>query len=83
MLFKGSHVCLELCNMSSAQISYLEVEVETLTEQLQSPEVCVDAENGSVTVDDLDHLQKVNRDLEQQLGDKNRVSILFTEVLPE
>ncbi|XP_011616866.2 golgin subfamily A member 1 isoform X1 [Takifugu rubripes] len=55
-----------------ARISYLEVEVETLTEQLQSPDVCEDAENGSVTVDDLDHIQKVNRDLEQQLGDKNR-----------
>uniref|UniRef100_H3CBB2 Golgin subfamily A member 1 n=1 Tax=Tetraodon nigroviridis TaxID=99883 RepID=H3CBB2_TETNG len=57
---------------SSGQVSYLEVEVETLTEQLQSPEVCVDAENGSVTVNDLDHIQKVNRELEQQLGDKNR-----------
>ncbi|CAF90125.1 unnamed protein product [Tetraodon nigroviridis] len=55
-----------------ARVSYLEVEVETLTEQLQSPEVCVDAENGSVTVNDLDHIQKVNRELEQQLGDKNR-----------
>lgn len=50
--------------------------METLTEQLQSPEVCVDAENGSVTVDDLDHIQKVNRELEQQLGDKSRVSSL-------
>lgn len=57
--------------------------METLTEQLHTPDVCVDAENGNVTVNDLDHLQKVNRDLEQQLGDKNRVSILFTEALPE
>lgn len=65
--------------ISSGQISYLEVEVETLTEQLQSPEVCVDAENGSVTVNDLDHIQKVNRDLEQQLGDKNRVSTFHTQ----
>lgn len=48
--------------------------METLTEQLQSPDVCEGAENGSVTVDDLDHIQKVNRDLEQQLSDKNRVS---------
>ncbi|XP_069022219.1 golgin subfamily A member 1 isoform X1 [Embiotoca jacksoni] len=55
-----------------ARISYLEVEVETLTEQLQSPAVCDEDQNGSVTVDDLDHIQKVNRDLEQQLGDKNR-----------
>lgn len=62
--------------ISSGQISYLEVEVETLTEQLHSPEMCVDAENGSVTVGDVDHIQKVNRDLEQQLSDKNRVSSL-------
>lgn len=57
-----------------AQISYLEVEVETLAEQLRSPAACEDAENGSVTVDDVDHIQKVNRELEQQLGDKSRVS---------
>lgn len=68
---------LERYSFSSAQVSYLEVEVETLTEQLQSPEAGADAENGSVTVDDLDHVQKANRDLEQQLGDKNRVSCLF------
>lgn len=55
-----------------ARISYLEVEVETLTEQLQSPEVCEEEQNGSVTVDDLDHIQKVNKDLEQQLSEKNR-----------
>ncbi|XP_057688821.1 golgin subfamily A member 1 isoform X1 [Corythoichthys intestinalis] len=55
-----------------ARISYLEVEVETLTEQLHSPSVCKEDHNGSVNVDDLDHIQKVNKDLEQQLGDKNR-----------
>ncbi|CAN9512778.1 unnamed protein product [Ophioblennius macclurei] len=55
-----------------SRISYLEVEVETLTEQLHSPEVCEEDQNGSVTVDDLDHIQKVNKDLEQQLSDKNR-----------
>ncbi|XP_020501120.1 golgin subfamily A member 1 isoform X3 [Labrus bergylta] len=55
-----------------ARISYLEVEVETLTEQLNTPEVCEEDQNGTVTVDDLDHLQKVNRELEQQLSDKNR-----------
>lgn len=63
------------------QISYLEVEVETLTEQLHSPEVCEEDQNGSVTVDDLDHIQKVNRELEQQLSDKNRVSHLYTHIL--
>ncbi|CAK6959657.1 golgin subfamily A member 1 [Scomber scombrus] len=55
-----------------ARISYLEVEVETLTEQLHSPAVCEEDQNGSVTVDDLDHIQKLNRELEQQLSDKNR-----------
>ncbi|XP_019957956.2 golgin subfamily A member 1 isoform X1 [Paralichthys olivaceus] len=55
-----------------ARILYLEVEVETLTEQLHSPEVSEEDQNGSVTVDDLDHIQKVNRELEQQLSDKNK-----------
>nr|XP_046241980.1 golgin subfamily A member 1 isoform X3 [Scatophagus argus] len=55
-----------------ARISYLEVEVETLSEQLHSPEVCEEDQNGSVTVNDLDHIQKINRELEQQLSDKNR-----------
>ncbi|XP_061753390.1 golgin subfamily A member 1 isoform X1 [Nerophis ophidion] len=55
-----------------ARISYLEVEVETLTEQLQSPAVCEEDHNGSLTVDDLDNVHKVNRELEQQLSDKTR-----------
>ncbi|XP_034451641.1 golgin subfamily A member 1 isoform X1 [Hippoglossus hippoglossus] len=55
-----------------ARILYLEVEVETLTEQLHSPEVSEEDQNGSVTVDDLDHIQKVNKELEQQLSDKNK-----------
>ncbi|XP_056274892.1 golgin subfamily A member 1 [Pseudoliparis swirei] len=56
-----------------ARVSYLEVEVETLTEQLHSPEVCEQDQNGSVAPEDLDHIQKVNRELEQQLADKNRI----------
>ncbi|KAK5909155.1 hypothetical protein CesoFtcFv8_003110 [Champsocephalus esox] len=55
-----------------ARVSFLEVEVDTLTEQLHSPEAREDDHNGSVTVDDLDHIHKVNRELEQQLADKNR-----------
>lgn len=51
--------------------------METVTEQLHSPAVCEDEQNGSVTVDDLDHIRRVNRDLEQQLSDKNRVGPLF------
>ncbi|KAF0033360.1 hypothetical protein F2P81_013426 [Scophthalmus maximus] len=61
-----------------ARVSYLEVEVDTLTEQLHSPEVCEEDQNGSVTVDDLDHIQKVNRELEQQLSDKNKVRHLLS-----
>uniref|UniRef100_A0A8C8CKY5 GRIP domain-containing protein n=1 Tax=Oncorhynchus tshawytscha TaxID=74940 RepID=A0A8C8CKY5_ONCTS len=48
-----------------------ELEVETLTLQ-QTPELCELDQNGTVTVDDLDHMQKANRDLEQQLSDKNK-----------
>lgn len=55
--------------------------METLTEQLHSPEVCEEDQNGSVTVDDLDHIQKVNRELEQQLSDKNRVSLPISPIL--
>lgn len=48
--------------------------METLTEQLHSHSVvCEEDQNGSVTVDDLDHIQKVNKELEQELSDKNRV----------
>ncbi|XP_058492058.1 golgin subfamily A member 1 isoform X2 [Solea solea] len=62
----------EQLDRCQARVLYLEVEVETLTEQLHSPAVCEDDHNGSVTVDDLDHIHKVNRELEQQLNDKNR-----------
>lgn len=58
----------------AAQILYLEVELETLTEQLQRPEVSEEDENGRMTGDDLDQMQKHNRELEQQVTDKNRVS---------
>lgn len=63
--------CASVC---LSQVSELEVEVETLTLQLQTPEVCEPDQNGTVTVDDLDHMQEANRDLEQQLSDKNKVS---------
>uniref|UniRef100_A0A4W5NBR3 Golgin subfamily A member 1 n=1 Tax=Hucho hucho TaxID=62062 RepID=A0A4W5NBR3_9TELE len=59
---------LDFCQL---RVSELEVEVETLTLQ-QTPELCELDQNGTVTVDDLDHMQKANRDLEQQLSDKNK-----------
>ena len=64
--------CIWLC-VCVAQVSDLEVEVDTLTGQLQAPDVDEPDQNGAVTVDDLDHMQKVNKDLEQQLGEKNKV----------
>ncbi|XP_036383662.1 golgin subfamily A member 1 [Megalops cyprinoides] len=55
-----------------SRVSVLEVEVETLTEQLRAPEDCGKEQNGSVTVDDLAQVQKMNKELEQQLSEKNK-----------
>ncbi|KAI5622151.1 golgin subfamily A member 1 isoform X1, partial [Silurus asotus] len=41
--------------------------------QLQDEEVCVSEQNGSVTVGDVDELQKENKELEQQLSEKNKM----------
>lgn len=67
--------------LCALQILYLEVELETLTEQLhRPPEVSEGDENGRMTGDDLDQIQKHNRELEQQLADKNRVSCVPAHV---
>ncbi|XP_075903109.1 golgin subfamily A member 1 isoform X3 [Nelusetta ayraudi] len=66
-----------------ARILYLEVEMETLTEQLHRPEVCEEDENVRMTGDDLDQIQKHNRELEQQLGDKNRMSWFGSKPSPK
>ncbi|KAM9476225.1 golgin subfamily A member 1 isoform 3-T4 [Clarias gariepinus] len=47
-------------------------EVESVTAQLQDVEVCVSEQNGSVTVGDVDELQLANKELEQQLSEKNK-----------
>ncbi|XP_041756697.2 golgin subfamily A member 1 isoform X1 [Coregonus clupeaformis] len=62
----------EQLDSCQSRVSELEVEVETLTLQQQTPELCELDQNGTVTVDDLDHMQKANRELEQQLSDKNK-----------
>ncbi|CAL8248985.1 unnamed protein product [Merluccius merluccius] len=64
----------QLLESCQSRISFLEVEVDTLTEQLRPPEVSPPSgeQNGAVTLLDLHHLHKTNRDLEQQLADKNR-----------
>uniref|UniRef100_A0AAY4DJK4 Golgin subfamily A member 1 n=1 Tax=Denticeps clupeoides TaxID=299321 RepID=A0AAY4DJK4_9TELE len=62
----------EQLDSCQSRVLDLEGELESLSEQLQTSEVCDEEQNGTVTVDDLDHLQKVNRDLELQLSDKNK-----------
>uniref|UniRef100_A0AAY4BIU6 Golgin subfamily A member 1 n=1 Tax=Denticeps clupeoides TaxID=299321 RepID=A0AAY4BIU6_9TELE len=62
----------EQLDSCQSRVLDLEGELESLSEQLQTSEVCDEEQNGAVTVDDLDHLQKVNRDLELQLSDKNK-----------
>ncbi|XP_062855533.1 golgin subfamily A member 1 [Trichomycterus rosablanca] len=47
----------------------LQTEVDSVT---VDGEVCVSEQNGSVTVEDLDELQRSNKDLEQQLSEKNK-----------
>ncbi|XP_072563327.1 golgin subfamily A member 1 isoform X4 [Paramormyrops kingsleyae] len=47
-------------------------EVETLMKQPHAQAVCQVEQNGVVTVDDLELVQRTNRELEQQLGEKNK-----------
>lgn len=54
------------------QVSDLEDEVSRLTAELHADE-CDGEQNGAVTANDLDELQKVNKDMEQQLAEKNKV----------
>lgn len=54
------------------QVSDLEDEVSRLTAESHADE-CDGEQNGTVTVNDLDELQNVNKDLEQQLAEKNKV----------
>ncbi|KAF4070393.1 hypothetical protein AMELA_G00285000 [Ameiurus melas] len=49
-----------------------ECEVDSVTAQLQDVEVCVSEQNGSVTVGDVDELQRANKEFEQQLSEKNK-----------
>ena len=59
--------------------------METLTEQLHSPVVCEEDQNGRVALDDLDHIQNLNTELEQQLSDKNKVkhiNIMLSNTIP-
>ncbi|XP_016112911.1 golgin subfamily A member 1-like [Sinocyclocheilus grahami] len=54
-----------------SRVSDLEGEVLSLTAQSHADE-CDGEQNGTLTVSDLDQLQKVNKDLEQQLAEKNK-----------
>lgn len=64
------------------QVSDLEGEVLRLTAQSHADE-CDGEQNGTVTVSDLDQLQKVNKDLEQQLAEKNKVRANKTTEMKE
>ncbi len=63
-------------------MSDLEGEVLSLTAQSHADE-CDGEQNGTVTVSDLDQLQKVNKDLEQQLAEKNKVRAKKTTEMKE
>lgn len=63
------------------QVCDLQGELESMSGQLQGPELGEGEQNGTVTVDDLDQLQKINKDLEQQLGDKNKVCVCISVCL--
>ncbi|XP_062398674.1 golgin subfamily A member 1 isoform X2 [Sardina pilchardus] len=62
----------EQLDSCQSRVSDLQGELESMSVQLQGPEAGEGEQNGTVTVDDLDQLQKINKDLEQQLGDKNK-----------
>ncbi|XP_076126914.1 golgin subfamily A member 1 isoform X1 [Alosa pseudoharengus] len=62
----------EQLDSCQSRVSDLQGELESMSVQLQGPEAGEGEQNGTVTVDDLDQLQKINKDMEQQLGDKNK-----------
>ncbi|TTX22772.1 Golgin subfamily A member 1 [Bagarius yarrelli] len=68
----------------NTQIKSLQQEILTHTQSkecdAQDAEVCVSEQNGSVTMGDVDELQKSNKELEQQLSEKNKEGKLNSEV---
>ncbi|KPP76317.1 hypothetical protein Z043_104344, partial [Scleropages formosus] len=64
-----------------SRVSDLELEVEALTEQQQPSAGGEMEQNGAVTADDLAHVQTTNKELEQQLMEKNKK--LKPEMEPE
>ncbi|POI32457.1 hypothetical protein CIB84_003791, partial [Bambusicola thoracicus] len=55
-------------------VSELEESARGLNEHLHLPEDCVTEQNGEVTATDVIQLQKDNRELEQQIVEKNKVN---------
>ncbi|XP_075180254.1 golgin subfamily A member 1 isoform X6 [Anomaloglossus baeobatrachus] len=55
---------------SESQVSSLQEEVSTLHERLHGPPA--QEPNGEVTVGDIAQIQKENRDMEQQIAEKNK-----------
>ncbi|KAM6400160.1 golgin subfamily A member 1 [Rhynochetos jubatus] len=64
--------CL-LAREQEKNVSELEESMKTLNKHLQSPENCVTEQNGEAAAADVLQLQKDNRELEQQIGEKNKV----------
>ncbi|XP_041090286.1 golgin subfamily A member 1-like [Polyodon spathula] len=60
---------LETCQ---TQVVHLEAEVQALNERLNPPEDAGKEQNGAVTADDVSEIQRVNRELEQQVSEKNK-----------
>ncbi|XP_046727313.1 golgin subfamily A member 1 isoform X2 [Silurus meridionalis] len=58
---------------NQAQECEAQGDVESGTTAQPQDEVCVSEQNGSVTVGDVDELQKENKELEQQLSEKNKM----------
>ncbi|KFQ38867.1 Golgin subfamily A member 1, partial [Mesitornis unicolor] len=64
--------CL-LAKEHEKNVSELEESTRDLNKNLHSPENCVVEQNGEVATADVVQLQKVNRELEQQVAEKNKM----------
>uniref|UniRef100_A0A669QAM0 Golgin subfamily A member 1 n=1 Tax=Phasianus colchicus TaxID=9054 RepID=A0A669QAM0_PHACC len=60
-------------NQLETRVSELEESARALNEHLHLPENCMTEQNGEVTATDVIQLQKDNRELEQQIVEKNKM----------
>ncbi|XP_041090364.1 golgin subfamily A member 1-like [Polyodon spathula] len=59
-------------NSQKHEVKHLEAEVQALPERLNPAEDAGKEQNGAVTADDVSEIQRVNRQLEQQVSEKNK-----------